>query len=607
MKKPIDQKHLFIKSFLRYFISACIPTLLIGGMAVFLAGRLLEQYARSFSEQPVQHVLQYFEQISNFSASLADLVNQDSYGGGSLKDILQDDSLSYVESIRLAVFSEGVNALTNNTPAIQSVYIYWPSTSGRILESNRGLVLPDMLADNAWLEACPPDFAQMPQQIWFARRNMPTGHSLSRTVITVYRKISSLDYQHSQGLIAIHYKLENMEAFLSSQALFSHQKIAVVDSTGQLLVGALAADREGLLQPVMQAAAEQRPLRLNTAGYTISSAPLGDTGLTLISCIPNAQLYAVPYRLVLVTLAAVGAVLVLSLALAARYSANTAAYVQHILDVFDAAQNGRELPPSPAIKDEQSYILNRLIYTFVQQEYLNVQLAEKDYQARAMELTALQAQINPHFLFNTMETIKFRAFSLTGGVNDVPLLIENLSSILRYTLREPQRLVPLSQELEYAKAYLWIQNFRFRDVFRVEWHCDPDANDFLLPKLILQPLIENAIRHGIRPAGHPCVLQIEVKYAAAHTLMIKVQDNGVGMTAAQLETLRKDLAREDLNCSHIGLRNTAKRLSLLYCKKAKIIVNSMPDQGTTVCIYIPHQCVLPDSPDQKDPPCAQED
>lgn len=593
MKNPINQRRLFAKSFLRYFAWICIPTLVIGGITVSLARHLFEEYARSFSAQPAQRISQYFTQIENYSSTLEDLVSKDSYAGGSLQDILLKDTLNYADAVRLAVFSGGVNALANNNPDIDSIYVYWPNEGERILESNRGIVLSDLLADQDWKVGCPSDFASLPQITWYAQRRMIVNSKVTVPVVTVYRKIYSLDYQRSQGLIAINYSLINLEDFLGEQALFSRQKIAVLNAAGQIVAGNLGHWTDlAPLQDIATMQAQTQVMQWEQNGYTFSVNPVGDTSLLLVSSIPNDQLYAVPRRLTMGTLIAVGLAMIVSLTLAARYSAHAASYVRHILDVFDAAQNGQELPSSPVIKDEQSYILNRLIFTFVQQEQLKVQLAEKNYQARSMELVALQAQINPHFLFNTMEVIKFRAFSLTNGANDVTLLIENLSSILRYTLREPQQLVPFDQELEYAQAYLWIQNFRFRDVFHVEWCCAPHIENFLVPKLVLQPIIENAISHGIRPSGRCCTLTIRVSLDDPDTLLIHIQDDGVGMAPERLKQLRDSLASKDVGYEHIGLRNTAKRLSLLYGEKARVTVDSHLDAGTTVCLYIPKQTVL---------------
>ena len=166
-------------------------------------------------------------------------------------------------------------------------------------------------------------------------------------------------------------------------------------------------------------------------------------------------------------------------------------------------------------------------------------------------------------------------------------LMENLSGILRYTLQDPERLVPLSEELAYAHAYLNIQSVRFRNTFSVDWQYDSETTDFMLPKLVLQPIIENSIRHGIRPAKHPCVLKIHICYVSSQILQIEISDDGVGMDSEQVCKLQDSLVESEIRNEHIGLGNTYKRLVLLYGEDVKISIRSELGVGTTIGLLIP--------------------
>ena len=586
--KNTNSRHLFVKSFLRYLLWICIPTVVVGTLALVLAVRLIHRYAQSLSQQPLQQVAQYVQQMENYCSTMEDVVSQDSYNGGSLQTILEDDTLTYVEAVRLSIFSAGVNALVNNDPSVDSAYIYWPNRDGRFFASNRGILLPYMLADTDWANLCPEDFARMPQKTWYAPRILVQRADITLPVLTVYRKIFTLDYQTSRGVIAVNFDMDKIHEFLAGQTLISGQKLLLLDADRGILAGNVSQDEaDALWQDTLSKADLTQTTIFQLGSYTILASPIQDTPLLTVSCIPNQELYVVPHRLMAIVAVLVISAFALALALAARYSAVTAAEIQHILDLFEAAQNGESLPACPEIRDERSYIMNRMITTFVQQEYLRLQLSEKTYKARSLELVALQAQINPHFLFNTMETIKFRALALTGGPNGVTELMENLSGILYYTLQDPERLVPLSEELAYAHAYLNIQSVRFRNTFSVDWQYDSETTDFMLPKLVLQPIIENSIRHGIRPAKHPCVLKIHICYASPQILQIEISDDGVGMDSEQVCKLQDSLLESEIRNEHIGLGNTYKRLVLLYGEDVKISIRSELGVGTTIGLLIP--------------------
>lgn len=188
------------------------------------------------------------------------------------------------------------------------------------------------------------------------------------------------------------------------------------------------------------------------------------------------------------------------------------------------------------------------------------------------QLSALQMQINPHFLFNTLNTI-----SRIAMFNDVPEimdLINSISKILRYSLHGKD-LVPLSRELDALKAYIHIQETRFSDTiqFNTTLH---QHTDVLVPPLILQPIVENAIQHGLKTKSHGGVVDITV--IEEKDLYIHITDNGVGMEATLSDSKKQ---------SHgIGIENVQQRLGLIFSDKDLLRISSN-EKGTTITICIP--------------------
>jgi two-component system LytT family sensor kinase len=194
--------------------------------------------------------------------------------------------------------------------------------------------------------------------------------------------------------------------------------------------------------------------------------------------------------------------------------------------------------------------------------------------ARA-QLQALRTQLQPHFLFNTLHTIS--AFMQEGEIEAADRMITRLSDLLRLTLeRASAAEVTLQEELEFLRHYLEIQQIRFQDQLRVRVDVAPEALDALVPTLILQPLAENAIRHGIGPRASRGELSVRGA-RAGETLRLEVRDDGVGMP---------DSERAE-RTSGVGLRNTRARLVQLYGAAHEFTLRSEPGSGTAVTLVIP--------------------
>lgn len=188
------------------------------------------------------------------------------------------------------------------------------------------------------------------------------------------------------------------------------------------------------------------------------------------------------------------------------------------------------------------------------------------------QLQALQQQLHPHFLFNTLHAI---STLVHRDPEKADLMIERLSDLLRITLRKVGvQEVELAEELEYVRAYLDIEQIHFGSRLRIEYRIDAAALDVLVPTLILQPLVENAIRHGLEPMVRPGTLTIEAD-ADGDTIWLRVRDDGAGFP--------KNWQRRD----GVGLANTRSRLDRLYGEQAALTIRDNPGGGVLVDVYIP--------------------
>lgn len=196
-------------------------------------------------------------------------------------------------------------------------------------------------------------------------------------------------------------------------------------------------------------------------------------------------------------------------------------------------------------------------------------------------LTALTNQINPHFLFNTLNSI---GALVRVNPDQARGVIYKLSNILRRLLRKVEALVPLRDELSFIDDYLSIEMVRFGEKLRFEKDIDPATLDRLVPSMMLQPIVENSIRHGLANKVDGGLIVIRSRLSAGH-LRITVEDNGVGIPEERLNRLF------DLG---IGVSNVNERLKVLYQDHYRIVVESRVGEGTRMEMEIPDQTALPE-------------
>ncbi len=214
----------------------------------------------------------------------------------------------------------------------------------------------------------------------------------------------------------------------------------------------------------------------------------------------------------------------------------------------------------------------------------NRRLTEDNYQARLQErkaqLLALQAQINPHFLCNTLECINWMAFRY--GAADISQAITALARYFRLTLNDGKDVVSVADEIELAKTYLAIQNIRFESKIQVEITVPEELQHYAIPKLALQPFVENAVIYGIRKTPQRSGTIWIAAEIGEESIVITVRDNGIGMSGETLSALAADSRYKD----HYGIYNVRERLRLFYGEGTDVTVTSQEEQGTCVKMTI---------------------
>ena len=212
---------------------------------------------------------------------------------------------------------------------------------------------------------------------------------------------------------------------------------------------------------------------------------------------------------------------------------------------------------------------------------------QNEKKKRKSEMAILQAQINPHFLYNTLDSVIWMIEN--HKYEEAISMIIALSKLFRISLNKGKDFITVEQEMAHVENYLKIQSIRFKQRFVYNMKLDPSVAEFGVIKLILQPLVENAIYHGIEPAYDDCLIEVKA-YLSGGDIVFEVTDDGVGMTAEQVNQLQTGRIHSKKGSS-IGYKNVSERLDLTYGGQATMIIESECDEGTRITIRIPKNTV----------------
>ena len=202
------------------------------------------------------------------------------------------------------------------------------------------------------------------------------------------------------------------------------------------------------------------------------------------------------------------------------------------------------------------------------------------------QIVALEAQINPHFLYNTLDTINWMA--IDRDEYDISNAISSLATILRYAIVNSNAQVPVRDEAEWLKKYIYLQQFRMKNRFSCSIFVAPDVQEALIHKLLLQPFVENAIVHGFDKEKDGAMLRLLIE-KNEDTIEILIEDNGPGMDDELIDRINSGIYEG--SGSGIGMRNAATRLEMYYRKEGKLRVEKGQPKGTRIIINIPYRTV----------------
>ncbi len=592
----------FRRNVWRIALPMFIPVLILGLLIIGIINRYV---TKLIDQQNEDRVRTYSSEIVSVLSDL-ELMNLNISSNKTiqfkLRTILQNTT-DEISSHDYELYTAIVDLLYSSIsaePEIASMYVYLDNDEGWFVSSNARFSDLDLAVDTSWFESYKQQKNGNTAPYWTEMRYIQTSVGTAPfKVLTIYRKILAADRARAVGVIVLNVYVDLIDTSLKELAESIPGSILLVkDSDDRLLFSSMETngEKEGLSY-FASCDADCKTVFCANERYRHYSVQLDAYDWTYTLLIPEKQAYRIVHVLLLSTLFLMLFSLAINILIAYYLARKNQNEIHGLQLVLQQARDGQEIPAieQSAKSDLYHYMIQDVIRTFLRIDYLQTQLSQKKYLAKTLELQTLQSQLTPHFLYNTMQTIYWKAIALTGSPNDTSAMIGHVSDLLHYVLDDVQSFSTLAEEIAMTENYLAIQKIRYQNMFSILWKISCLDKTMRVPKLILQPLLENSIMHGLKAKGENGLLTIQMYVHQGTYLKIRIIDNGAGMSTDTRDAIRKRLAQEEFSPSdHIGLSNAHRRLLLLYGERCGLHLVSKEHKGTCISFKIPLFDGLPD-------------
>lgn len=465
---------------------------------------------------------------------------------------------------------------------IDSIYIYSEPTDTVIMDNN-SIPLSD-LSDTDWISA-------------YHAVTSPKGTIIPRSknnvypqLITIIKPIYVAD--EKKGAIIMNINTQSIYNSMLYQQYKDGRLFFLINADNKIIISSELSyfntypDNIGLNTLTIESNPKNSVYEINDKNYVVLS---GDSAISDYKYISAYPLELYEHKLSTMKLQIIGILLLLMIIIfILAYVASVRSYspLNEIISFLDNSQ-----PPADSIEEEDKnelmYIINS-IQTHINDKTKMAEILEERMKLlRKSQYDMLQTQINPHFLYNTLETINWMAYNMSNSENPVSKSLINLASFFRNTLTSGY-FVSIENEIKYTNEYVNILALRYGDLFDIEWDIDESILSYTIIKICLQPIIENAVYHGIKQKNDKGLIKIK-GFCDDNNIILIVSDDGIGIEKDALDELNKTLSETSFTNekSHIGLSNVNQRIKIIFGDSYGIHVESTVGVGTDVYVTIP--------------------
>lgn len=578
------KKRYFIKQFVTFLIPLLFPLITLGALSFITTQHDMKADINQNSQFLLQQSQQQIEMILSELETLKLALYQNAKVFNELTTILQNPSYTYESLTSYQIIMSYLNALTSSKPYIHSIYIYIDNPYQQYISSLDGLSKIPSIHDTEWFD----DFMSYEGQptVWTSRR-VVKQYDLEMTPAE-YVTISNIIYPREIGIF-LNIRPNYIRNILNKVTAPGGQELFILDEKDRVI---FSSSKDIKLKE-----SELHQIVNHSSSFFDMNTTIGDVNVTkveskryqwkYVSIIPLSSLYKTPSRILSYTVVFACLSFLVGLALTFYLTRRNYRQLLAITSLIKSAENNITLLKKPVkVKDEYSYIIQNMVRHFIEHRYIQSQLSEKKYRLQVVELLALQSQINPHFLYNTLNSIYWETIGLTGKPNKASKMIENLSDMLSYSFGKKENKVTWDEEIANTTSYIHIQKMRYKDKFDCYFEYDEEIRNLYTMKLLLQPLVENSLKHGIIEKEGFGFIKIKISRQGDRVRLVII-DNGIGIQPERLAAIRQSLQDTDEQSEHIGLMNTNKRLNLMYNANYQFRIQSKPGFGTVITILIP--------------------
>lgn len=446
------------------------------------------------------------------------------------------------------------------------------------------------------------DFASLKNQLWyksiFGKKDDITfissfkdvfGIEKKQYVFSAARRIPDSDGKEMGTLL-----INIDEVYLSDiyqSALNGTNVIYIIDSNGNI-ISHTNKDMRGMnfinVEKFKKLYGENdfRLIKKSIGEYLISNYHDSQTGWTIIEEMPSSFVLSDVYRAYIIICIIIGICFLIALTVSYLVAGKVSKPLLDLCDSLNQIKEGNFDVVSNVTGYDEINLLKNSFNSMAQEiKKLLEDIKSKEAYKRRIEHDLLKAQINPHFLYNTLFSIK--CLAETGAPEEVSKMISAFIDFLKMTLRQDADLICLSEEFVITEKYLILQQMRYGDKLSFEFEADAETKDCLVPVLILQPIVENAIFHGIEAKNEMGIIIISSEIQGER-LVISISDDGAGMNIKTLDAvINKCNKKEYTKNESIGIANVSGRIKVDFGDEYGLRLESEPDIGTTVTIELP--------------------
>ncbi|WP_317618428.1 sensor histidine kinase [Paenibacillus sp. PL91] len=568
-----------------FFMIIIVPFLLF---AYYAHIKSIEGISNTNTTMSMSYLLQARKNFEIYLNKLNEQVNE-VIGNKALQDLLEKEPRDQAEEEAFTV--NLLTVLYHATPAIDAfrVKVYpivptdYPSYMRTIDESVR-------IGDQYWFQRSKATVSPT----WYL--TMPQQGKYAKPLLSYVKRFSGLYDQKLRGIIATDLSEDYLKRYFSPSDQLKDQKLLLINEKGIVHYDSSVNEWTGKPFPsasfisYMNTGDEgSKSIAIEGETYLATYIRMANHPWTIVSLTPLHELTGTIDEINRMLVIFLIVYLVCCISVVFYITAYYTQPIAHLVRIMRRleADNLHYLLPWSSRKDEVGW-LYRGVGSLVQRiEGLIKEAARSERNKKALEFQVLSHQINPHFLYNTLESIRWKAEN--HGRSDISEMVSALGNLLRLSLNQGKEITTLRREIEQVKAYVLIEQARMGKVVRILYACEEATMDLPFLRLLLQPLVENAIQHSVRDNFEKGKIMITAR-REGDDLVIDIADNGKGIPASVLEQLEKE-EEPSVQFSHtrrgVGLRNVNDRLKLYFGDAYKLHIATGPAIGTKITLRHP--------------------